>query len=172
MAVRKAAAKAKKTAPVVEPEAVEEEELEIDEVEETEEVAEAPAKKKAPEVVFGTKQLADHINEETGSSYDTYNLRILLRKMVKDGTLERTESEGRSRYSFSGPKDPQVKAIVKAIKEGYGEKAKQERLDALKAKRNESKAAKPKKASTKKAAAKKEAPEVLEDEELEIDDDI
>jgi hypothetical protein len=90
--------------------------------------------------------------------------------MVKDGILVREEAEGRSRYSFSGPNDPQVKAIVKAIKEGYGEKAKQERLDNLKAKRTEK--PKAKKASKKSAAVKKEAPVEVEDEDLEIEDDI
>ena len=167
MAVRKAAAakaKKKSTAPVEEVEVLD---VEVDE-EETVEEAPKAKKAKAPEVKFGTGELVALINKETGSSYDSYNLRVILRKMVKDGILERTEAEGRSRYSFSGPNDPQVKAILKAIKEGYGEKAKQERLDNLKAKRTE----KPKaKKSTKKAAAK-EAPVVVEDEDLEIEDDI
>jgi hypothetical protein len=155
MAVRKAAAKAK-SAP-----AVETEELE------TAEVTEEKAPKQ--EVTFGTRQLADHINAETGSSYDSYALRVVLRKMTKDGILERSEADSRSRYSFTGPEDPQVQKIVTALQEGYGEKAKQERLDELKAKR-EAGATKKKPAARKAKAAKTEAPEVVEDEDLEIED--
>lgn len=158
MAVRKAAAKAK-SAP-----AVEVEELE------TEEVTEAPAKEKAPEITFGTKQLADHINAETGSSYDSYALRVVLRKMTKDGILERNEADSRSRYSFTGPEDPQVQAIVNALKEGYGEKAKQARLDELKAKREAGKTTKKPAARKAKAAKAEPAPEAVEDEDLEIED--
>lgn len=158
MATKKKAAKAAKA---VEP-------VEVDEVE-AEEV-EAPAKKKGPtrpEIAFGTKELADHVNEATGSSYDAYQLRILLRKLAKDGVIERDDSTGRARYSFTGPKDPQVKAIVKAVKEGAAEKAKEERLEGLKEKRKASK-------STKKAGkapkASKEAEVELDDEELEVED--
>lgn len=129
--------------------------------------AEKPAKVAAPKIEFGTKELAAHVNAETGASYDAYNLRILLRKLTKDGVLERVESEGRSRYSFTGPKDPQVKAIVDAVKSGAAEKAKQERLDKLKSDRAATKAANPK---AKKAKAVASEPEVEEEDDLEIED--
>lgn len=142
--------------------------VEIDEVDEVEvdEVEEAPAKKAAPKrpvVEFGTKELAEHVNAETGKSYDAYALRILLRKLAKEGVITRDDSTGRARYSFTGPKDPQVKAIIKAVKEGGAEKAKTERLEGLKEKR---------KASPKKKAAKKAEPveEEIEDDDLDVEE--
>lgn len=131
--------------------------------------AEKPAKAAAPKIEFGTKELAAHVNAETGSSYDAYNLRILLRKLTKDGVLERVESEGRSRYSFTGPKDPQVKAIVEAVKSGAAEKAKQERLDKLKADRAATKAAAPKKSKAKAKAAEAEA-EAEEEDDFDVEE--
>ena len=124
----------------------------------------------APKIEFGTKELAAHVNAETGASYDAYNLRILLRKLTKDGVLERVESEGRSRYSFTGPKDPQVKAIVEAVKSGAAEKAKQERLDKLKADRAATKAANPKPAKAKKAKAVEAEAEAEEEDDFETED--
>lgn len=126
-----------------------------------------PAKAAAPKIEFGTKELAAHVNKEAGTSYDAYNLRILLRKLTKDGILERVESEGRSRYSFTGPKDPQVVAIVKAVKSGAAEKAKQERLDKLKADRAEKKAAAPK--TSKKKAVVDAEPEA-DEEDFDVED--
>lgn len=131
--------------------------------------AEKPAKAAAPKIEFGTKELAAHVNAETGASYDAYNLRILLRKLTKDGVLERVESEGRSRYSFTGPKDPQVVAIVEAVKSGAAEKAKQERLDKLKADRAATKAAAPKKSKAKAKAVEAEA-EAEEEDDFETED--
>jgi len=156
-----AAKRTKKAAAPVE--TIEEVDLDLDEG--VEEVEEAPAKaKKAPaeKIEFGSAWLASHVNEETGSSYDAYNLRILLRKLTKDGVLTREESAGRARYSFTGPEDPQVVAIVAAVKDGAAEKAKQERLDGLKEQRKTKKAAAPKKS--------KKAP--VEVEEVEEEDDF
>ena len=154
----------KKAAKAVEPAEVEDFEGEEVEAEE----APAKAKKaapKRPEIAFGTKELADHVNEATGSSYDAYQLRILLRKLAKEGVIERDETTGRARYSFTGPKDPQVKAIVKAVKEGAAEKAKEERLEGLKEKRKASKPGK------KKATKAKPAPEPeLDEDELDVED--
>lgn len=170
MAARKKASKPAVEAPVEEIEDLEDE-LDVEEA-----PAEKPAKKakaapkpKAAAVEFGTKELADHVNSEAGTSYDAYTLRILLRKLTKEGVIARTESEGRARYSFSGPKDPQVKAIVKAVKEGATEKAKQERLDGLKEKRAAAK--KPAKSKAAKAKADVE-PEVEDDEDFEDIEDI
>lgn len=158
--------KAAKPAPVE----IEEDDFEL-EAEEAP-VEEKPAKAKkaaAPKIEFGTKELAAHVNEETGSTYDAYNLRILLRKLTKDGVLERTETEGRSRYSFTGPEDPQVQAIVEAVKSGAAEKAKQERLDKLKADREEKKKTAPKKSSKKKATVEAE-PEADEEDDFEVEE--
>jgi predicted transcriptional regulator len=165
--------KAAKAAPVeVEIDETEDFELEDDdEVEETPapKAAKAkPAKVSAPKIEFGTKELAEHVNKEAGTSYDAYNLRILLRKLTKDGVLERVESEGRSRYSFTGPTDPQVVAIVAAVKDGAADKAKQERLDKLKADRATKKAATPKKGKAAKTAEVE--PEADEEDDFETED--
>lgn len=129
----------------------------------------APAKPKAQPIEFGSAWLAEFVNKQAGTSYDSYNLRILLRKLTKDGVLERAESEGRARYSFTGPTDPQVTQIVEAVKSGAADKAKQERLDKLKADRAEKKAAAPKK--TKAAAKAVEAePEVDDEDDFEVED--
>lgn len=131
----------------------------------TEAPAEPVAKKStkaAAKPTWGISELVEHINTEAGTSYDGYNLRIVLRKLVKDGVLER----GEGRYSFTGANDPQVKAILKAIKSGAAEKAKAERLDNLKA----SKATKGKPAAAPKASrSRKAAPKV---EEPKDDDDL
>jgi hypothetical protein len=131
----------------------------------------APATKaaapKAEAVEYGSAWLVEHVNAEAGTSYTASTLRILLRKLTRDGVLER-EAEGRQRYNFpKGANDPQVKAIVKAVKGGAAEKAKQERLDGLK----EQRAAK-KKAPAKKSRSKKAVAEVEEedDDDLEVDD--
>jgi hypothetical protein len=136
--------------------------------------AEAPAKPakaaKAEAPAFGTAELVAHVNSEAGTSYTASTLRILLRKLTREGVLDRDAEGGRQRYAFKGTNDPQVKAIVKAVKAGGAEKAKAERLEDLKSKRSSSKKAAPAKA---KGKTKKAAPvEVEDDDELEVDDDI
>lgn len=133
------------------------EDVELDELEETDEVAEEAAPKgkakkakkaaadkpaKAEPPAFGTSQLAAHVSKETGKTYDGKAIRVLLRKLAKDGAIARTVGEDRSRYSFTGPEDPQVAAIVTAIKEGAAEKAKAEALETAKASKATKKAAK------------------------------
>lgn len=106
--------------------------------------------KKAVDVpAFGSTQLAAHITEATGQSYDARSVRVLLRRVAKDpnGPLKREIGAERTRYSFSGPDDPTVKAIVAMVKSGEAQKIKQEGLDSVK-----------KKAAAKKAAAKAAAP--------------
>jgi DNA-binding transcriptional ArsR family regulator len=122
---------------------------------------------KAEPIEYGSAWLVEHVNEQAGTSYTASTLRILLRKLTRDGVLER-EAEGRQRYNFpKGANDPQVKAIVKAVKGGAAEKAKQERLDGLKEQRAAKKSAAPKKSRSKKAAAA----EVEEDVEDDLDVD-
>lgn len=119
-------------------------------------------------IEFGSAWLVDHVNEQAGTSYTASTLRILLRKLTREGVLER-EAEGRQRYNFpKGANDPQVKAIVKAVKGGAAEKAKAERLEGLK----EQRAAKKKAAPAKKSRSKKAVEEVEEDvdDDLDVDD--
>lgn len=102
-------------------------------------------KSAAPAEPKGAAWLAEHVNSTCGTSMDGYGIRILLRRLVKEGTIER----GEGRYSFTGPRDPQVVAVVKAVKAGEVDKAKSERLEKLKE-------AKATKAPAKKAAPAKE----------------
>lgn len=166
-----ATAKRKATKPAVE-EIDEDLELEVDETEE-----ETPAPKKArtkktkaekpkaEPIEFGSGWLAEHVNQEAGTSHTPYSLRILLRKLTAEGTLQRGETQGRARYAFTGPEDPQVVAIVEAVKNGVDKKAEQERLQGLKDKRAAKKASAPK---SKKAKADVEP----EPEEDDFDDEI
>lgn len=110
------------------------------------------------EEVFGVAQVAEIIQTRTGKVVKNRDLRTLLRKMAKDGRLDREIIPGnRTPWVFDGPEDPQVEAIVEAYENGELEADKKEKLDALKAKKAAERAAK-------KAAAEDEAEEVDEDE--------
>lgn len=161
-------------AKAAEPEVVEEELEEIDE----DEVEESAPKKKGgqEEVTFGASDLAKYLTEKTGKSVSARELRTLIRKMARDGSgrVNREITAGnRSRYNWSGPDDPEVKAIIKAFEGGELEADKQAKLAELKERKAAKKAAgektgkKAKKGKGKKAAAA----EVEDDEELELDDD-
>lgn len=94
------------------------EDIEDEDVEEVDE-EEAPRSKKADAPTRGTAWLTEYVNEECGTTYSPATIRILLRKLVKDGALEREIGEDRSRYNFNkGANDPTVKAVVKAVKSG------------------------------------------------------
>lgn len=80
------------------------------------------AKKAAAEPTFGTKQLVDHVNKATNKNMDGRAVRIVLRRLANEGVIKRSVGDDRGRYSFTGPNDPQVKAVVAAIKAGAGEK--------------------------------------------------
>lgn len=174
---------AKKSAPAPEPEV---DDLELEEDEELEEleadeVEEAPKKSAAQEVTFGVSDLAKWLTEKTGKKVTPRELRTLIRKMARDGKgrVDRVITAGnRTRYDWpDGLRDPEVKAIVKAFKDGELEADKQEKLQALKDRKAAKKTAEPapaKKAAkkaTKKAAAPVEELEDDEDEELELEDD-
>lgn len=182
-----------KPAPAPEPEVDEvDEELEVEDEEldelEEDEVEDAPAKGKSQEVTFGVADLCKFITQKyapEGKKVTPRELRTLIRKMARDGKgrVDREITPGnRTRYDWpDGLKDPEVKAIIRAYKDGELEADKQEKLQALKdrkAKKDAEAAAdeKPaaKKATAKKTAKKKPAPvEEVEDddEDLELDDD-
>ena len=112
----------------------------------------------AQEVTFGVRDLCDLIQEETGQTTNPRELRGLLRKMAKDGRIDREIIPGnRQRYDWSGPNDPEVQAVLQAFAEGELEADKQEKLAELKA-RGEAK-----------RAAKKAAKAAEEDEDIEED---
>lgn len=140
---------------------------ELEELEDDEPAAAAPKKSKKgsngqEEVAFGAADLAKLASEGRDKPVTARDLRTLLRKMARDGRLNREITAGnRTRYSWSGPDDPEVKAILKALKGGELEQGKQEALAKLK----EQKAAK------QAAKAKAKAAEVDDDDEDELDDD-
>ena len=121
--------------------------------------AAAPA---AEESTFGVGDVAELIQERTGQVVKNRDLRTLLRKMANDGRLDREIIPGnRTPWSFDGPEDPQVAAIIEAYEDGELEADKKAKLDALKERKAAERAAK-------KAAAEAEAEEV-DEEELEED---
>jgi hypothetical protein len=159
MATKKTAAK-KTTKPAVE------------ELEELDEAVESDGKSAKDEVIFGVADLAALLSENADKAVTTRELRTLIRKMARDGSgrVDREIKAGnRTRYSWSGPNDPEVKQIIEAFNAGELEADKQEKLAALKARKAEKKAAGE---PTGKEAKKAKAVEVEEDDdELELDDD-
>lgn len=130
----------------------------------------APAKaapKAAPaeatdEEVFGVSDIVELLKVRTGKTVKTRDLRILLRKMARDGRLDREIVAGnRNRWVWSGPEDPEVDLIIEAFEAGELEADKQEKLQALKDKKAAERAAKAK------AAAEAEDEAEDDDEELE-----
>lgn len=69
--------------------------------------------KVAKEEVLGSAWLKEHINETLGSEHESTKLRIVLRKLIKDGDIESPKD---GRYIFTGPKDPNVKAVIAALR--------------------------------------------------------
>lgn len=143
-----------------------------DEVEEIEEVEEAPAnsKKAAPaeeaeDEVWGVRSLIDYIEEKTGKKYNPREVRTLLRKLAREGGGVNREivAGNKSRYSWDGPGDPEVKAILKAVKAGGIEEGKKAALDKLKQDKAKKTAAAP-------AKAKKAAAPVADDEDEDDDE--
>lgn len=160
-----AARKTAKVAPVVEVDEVDEIDDELEELEETEVADKAPSKKggAAEEVTFGAADLAKLLSEKTGKVITTRDLRTLLRKMARSSRLDREILPGnRARYNWSGPNDPEVKAVIKAVTGGELEAGKKEALAKLK----EQKAAK----TAAKKAAKAAKEEAAGEEDLELDD--
>jgi hypothetical protein len=171
MAKTKKGSKTKAAAPEVdETEDDELEELDEDEAEET-----APSKK-ADEVTFGASDLAKYLSKKSGKNVTPRELRTLIRKMARDGSgrVTREIVQGnRSRYNWSGPDDPEVKAIIKAFNSGELEADKQEKLAALKERKAAQKAEAEKAGTKSNKKGKKAAAPVVEedDEDLDLEDD-
>jgi hypothetical protein len=121
-----------------------------------------------PAVEFGSPWLAEHVTEVTGENYDGRGIRMLLRKLAKDGKLARVVGEDRARYSFTGPEDETVKLVVTMVKDGSAKELRQSGLQAVKDKADAKKAA----AKAEKAAAAAAAAEVEEMEEVEVEDEV
>lgn len=136
--------KAAKPAPAPE---VDETDEELEELEEDETTEDAPKAKggAAQQVTFGASDLAKLVSKGRDKPVTAREIRTLIRKMARDGSgrVDREIIAGnRSRYDWSGPNDPEVKAIVKAFNNGELEADKQEKLAALKARKAEKDAAK------------------------------
>lgn len=153
--------------------------LELDELEDDEETtpakkAKGKAKKAKPEDdIFGVRKLIELIEEETEKVYTPREIRTLLRKMAQDGKgrVERQIVAGnKTRYEWTGPTDPEVKRILKAVTGGEVEAGKKEALDKLKASQAAKKAKAPAKAEKGKKA-KAVAPPDDEDEDEDEDED-
>jgi hypothetical protein len=139
------------------------EELEDDDAEETQPKSKK-SKKSNDDVTFGAADLAKLLSEKTGKNVTARDLRTQLRRMARRGELDRDIVAGnKSRYSWSGPNDPEVKKIIKAVMSGEMEDAKKEQLAELKNRKAKKDAAKGKKA--------KKKPEVVEDEDDDDEDD-
>lgn len=121
--------------------------------------AKAPAAPRKDTIQFGSPWLAAYITEQTGETFDSRSTRMLLRKLAKDGKLEREVGVTRERYQFTGPNDPTVKAVLAMVQSGEAKAMKQAGLDAVKAK-----------AAEKKAAAKKAAEEAESEAEEELEE--
>ncbi|QNJ59463.1 hypothetical protein SEA_MSCARN_34 [Gordonia phage MScarn] len=113
------------------------------------------------EVTKGIAWLSEQVEAKLGQAVEQTKLRVILRKLVNDGEIER----GDGRWSFTGLKDPAVVAVFKAIKEGATAdkpKPKTEGAKPASAKRRTSRAkAKPE--------PEVEDEDVLEDDELDLD---
>lgn len=137
------------------------EDLELEDLDEAVEES-APAKgkksKATASVTFGASDLAALASEMMGKTYNARAIRQLLRKMAREDNprIDREIIAGnKARYDWSGPDDPEVKTILKAIKGGEIEEEKKAALDKLKANKATKDAAKKSK-KDKKAKAEAE----------------
>jgi hypothetical protein len=154
----KATNKPKATAPPPEPE-VEETDDELEALAEAAPTETAPKGGSSQEVTFGASDLAKHLSKKHGKEVSAREIRTLIRKMARDGSGRVTReitAGNRSRYNWSGVDDPEVKAIIAAFEGGELEADKQEKLAALKAKKQAERAA---------AKAEAEADDVEEEED-------
>lgn len=153
-------------------EPVDEDEVELEEMDDDTEEAPAKGKKAAEDEVWGVRNgLIPLLKEKTGKEYSPREIRTLLRKMAREDNarIDREVIAGnKARYAWSGPNDPEVKAILKAVKGGEVEEGKKAALDKLKADKAAKTAASGTPATKGKKAAK---PPVDEDELEEIEDE-
>lgn len=101
-----------------------EDDLDVETEEEDEEEAPAPRRgrakkaaapaKKAEKETLGTAWLKEHVNTTLKADHESTKLRIVLRKLIKDGTIDSPKD---GRYIFTGPKDPNVRAVIAALRE-------------------------------------------------------
>lgn len=156
-----------------------EEELELDDLETDVEDDSSAKKSKTPEVEFGASDLAAYLTSKMpeGKKVTPRDLRALIRKMAReeDPRVDREVIPGnRTRYDWPGGlKNPEVKAIVKAVLGGEMEADKQAKLAELKERKAKKTAEGAKGKKGKDGKGKKAAPVEEPDdevEEIEVDD--
>jgi hypothetical protein len=159
-------AKAKTKAPVVEEDDTE---VELDELDEDVEEEEG-GRSRDSEVTFGVSDLCKHLSQKVGKTIKPRDLRTLIRKMAreKNPRIDREITAGnRTRYDWpDGLKDPEVKAIIKAVTDGELEAGKREALQKLKDRKAAQKAAE---GNGKTKKTKKTKLQVVEDDEEDED---
>ena len=172
MAKAKGATKSK---PVEDEDIELEDDVELDELDD-DEVEDKPKRKGSKaddEVTFGVRDLCDLVKRKLKKEYTTKEMRTLLRKMAREDKprVNRDVVAGnKSRYSWDGPDDPEVQAVLKAVKGGEIESARKATLDELKEKKAKKDAAAGKGANKSKSKAKGKAKEEPEDDEDEVDE--
>ena len=153
----------------------EDEDLELEDLDEdVEEESPKSKKSKAQEIEFGVKDLCDYVNSKLGKSYSTRDMRTLIRKMAREdkARVDREIVAGnRTRYDWPGGlKNPEVKAIIAAVRGGEVEAGKKEALAKLK--ESQAKKGKTKKGKKGKTKTKVEEPDDEDDiEDIEDEDD-
>ena len=171
MAKTKGATKSK---PVEDEDIELEDDVELDELDD-DEVEDKPKKKgsTSEEVAFGVRDLCDLVKRKTKKEYTTKEMRTLLRKMAREDKPRITRevvAGNKSRYSWEGPDDPEVKRVLKAVTQGEIETARKETLDALKEKKAKKDAVAGKGANKKKSKAARKQAEEAEVEDDEVDE--
>lgn len=116
--------------------------------------------------VKDTQWLTALINEKVGTSYSAFQIRTLLRKLIKEGAFEREEG----RYVFTGERDPRVLAVLKAIKAGAMEAEKKERTTKAKATSKAKAAAAEEAPKPRRSRKPKAAPVVEDDDDVDLDE--
>jgi hypothetical protein len=135
--------------------------------------APAPAAEAATdEVVFGVSDIAAHLTKKhkLEKPVTTRELRTLIRKMAREDNARVTREiipGNRTRYSWSGLNDPEVKAIIAAYDSGELEADKKEKLQALKDRKAAAKA----EAAEAEGTDEDEAGEDEAEEDLELDEE-
>ncbi|PYS90468.1 MAG: hypothetical protein DMF62_04715 [Acidobacteria bacterium] len=162
-----------KAAPVVDEVDELDDDVELEEL--GEEIDDTPKKKakRADSPDFGIQELCAFLERQTGKGYKPREVRTLIRKMARDGSgrVEREIVPGnRARYSWTGTKDPQVQAILAAVKEGEIESSRKEALDKLKVQSNAKKDAKKAQADAKNTAKGKTKVAEPDDDDDDADD--
>lgn len=148
---------------------------EVEELDESSEETEKPKKGATDEVTFGVADLCRLVKKKTGKEYSTRDMRTLLRKMAREEkprVAREITAGNRSRYDWTGPNDPEVKAVLKAVEKGEIEAGRKEALDKLKEKKAKEKAKEGKGKSKDKAKGKSKGKTKASDDDDDTVDEI